>query len=127
MKTSVKFDTREFEAAIKRGRFTRSDMLDLEKPVALTVVNKQREKVPVDTGATRASIGQHIQKATETEVVDHIGPETDYAPYIELGVISKPNYPIQPFVRPSVFGNENNINRAATEAFKMKISEKYGR
>lgn len=112
--------------AFKKGSLTRNDMLDIEKPVALTIVNKQREKVPVDTGETRASIGQHIQSATSEEVIDHIGPETDYAPFIELGIPSKPNYPIQPFIRPSVNGNENNINRVANVAFEAKIREKYG-
>jgi len=112
--------------ALEGGKLTASDMLDIEKPVALTIVNKQRQDVPVDTSLTKNSIQPHIQSATDTEVIDHIGPETDYAPYIELGVVSKPNYPIQPFVRPSVFGNERNIGNVAAEAFKRKAQEKYG-
>ena len=112
--------------ALKGGEFSRNDMLDIEKPVSLTIVNKQREKVPVKSGDTKGSIGPHIQKATENEVIDHIGPETDYAPFIELGVISKPNYPIQPFVRPSVYGNERNIQNVAEAAFEAKVKEKYG-
>ena len=112
--------------ALKGGEFSRNDMLDIEKPVSLTIVNKQREKVPKDTHDTENSISPHIQKATENEVIDHIGPETDYAPFIELGVISKPNYPIQPFVRPSVYGNERNIQNVAEAAFEAKVKEKYG-
>lgn len=119
-------DIRQAMKALEGGKLTRNDMLDIEKPVALTIVNKQREKVPVDTSDTKGSIGPHIQKATDEEVIDHIGPETDYAPFIELGVISKPNYPIQPFVRPSVYGNERNISNVAKAAFKKKMSEKYG-
>lgn len=106
--------------------FSRDDMLDIEKAPALVVVNKQRQDVPVDISLTKNSIQQHVQSATDTKVLDHIGPETDYAPYIELGVVSKPNYPIQPFVRPSVFGNEAAIRKAAIAAFKSKIQAKHG-
>ena len=119
-------DIRQAMELFRLGEFTKKDMLEIEKPVALTIINKQREKVPVDTANTKVSIGQHIEKATETMVEDHIGPETDYAPFIELGVASKPNYPIQPFVRPSVFGNERNIQNVAVAAFKAKLKEKYG-
>lgn len=122
--TSV--DASQAIKALKKGMFTEGDMLDIEKPIALTIVNKQREKVPTDTTATQNSIGQHIESSSATEVVDHVGPETDYAPFIELGVTSRPNYPIQPFVRPSVFGNESAIEKTAQAAFKAKVEEKYG-
>lgn len=122
----MKVDAREALAALQRGAFSSGDLLDIEKPVALTIVNKQREKVPTDTHDTENSIRPHIQRANASEVIDHIGPETDYAPSIELGVASKPNYPIQPFVRPSVFGNERTIQSVAATSFKRKIQEKYG-
>ena len=112
--------------AFTDGALTKNDLLDIEKPVALTIVNKQRELVPVDTAATKNSISPHIQSASDKEVIDHVGPETDYAPFIELGVTSKPNYPIQPFIRPSVFGNERNIQNVASAAFEAKVKEKYG-
>lgn len=124
---SKNVDISEALAAFKKGGLTVDDLLDIEKPIALTIVNKQREKVPVDTAATKNSISPHLQKASGDEVVDHIGPETNYAPYIELGVASKPNYPIQPFVRPSVFGNERALAKVAGEAMKRKVTEKYGR
>ena len=120
-------DTSQADKLLNNLKLSTNDMLDIEKPVALTIVNKQREKVPVDTGLTRTSIGPHIQDKSEKQIVDHVGPETDYAPYIELGVISKPNYPIQPFVRPSVFGNEKTINKVAQSAFEAKVKEKSGR
>jgi len=126
MKTTASVDALKAIAALKGGKFTREDMLDIEKPIAMTVVNKQREKVPVDTSATKTSITPDIQRATAEEVIDHIGPQTTYAPYIELGVASKPNYPIQPFVRPSVYGNEGNIENVAKAAFLAKKREKYG-
>ena len=119
-------DDRDVMRALKKLELNTSDMLDIEKPIALTIVNKQREQVPVDTAATKTSIGQHIQSASVDQVIDHVGPETDYAPYIEFGVASKPNYPIQPFVRPSVFGNERNIENVAVSALKKKVAEKHG-
>jgi len=119
-------DASEAIAALKHGKLTEGDMLDIEKPIALTIVNKQTELVPVKSGATKLSIKQHIQSSSKDKVVDHIGPETDYSPFIELGVVSKPNYPIQPFVRPSVFGNESVIGKVAGAAFKSKVKEKYG-
>ena len=122
----MSIDTRQADALLNRLDLSKPDMLDIEKPIALTIVNKQREKVPVDTAATKTSIGPHIETATDKQVVDHVGPETDYAPFIELGVATKPNYPIQPFIRPSVFGNEGTIERVASEAFKQKVEEKRG-
>ena len=126
MKQTASVDASKALAALKGGKFTREDMLDIEKPVGLTIVNKQREKVPTDTFATKISITPDIQKASSDEVIDHIGPQTDYAPYIELGVASRPNYPIQPFVRPSVYGNEDNIGNVAKAAFLAKAKEKLG-
>jgi len=120
---TIKIDTKDVDAALRRGKFTAEDMKDMEKPIALTIINKQRELVPVKTSATKNSCSQHIQSATATQVIDHVGPETDYAPNIEYGVTSKPNYPIQPFVRPSVFGNEGVIRSVAEAAFKAKIAE----
>ena len=126
MKTTSSVDASKALAALKGGRFNQSDMLAIEKPVALTIVNKQREKVPTDTFATKTSITPDIQSASSDEVIDHIGPQTTYAKYIELGVASRPNYPIQPFVRPSVYGNEGNIENVAQAAFKAKAKEKLG-
>ena len=120
---TIKIDTKDVDAALRRGKFTAEDMKDMEKPIALTIINKQRELVPVKSGDTKASCSQHIQEATATRVIDHVGPETTYAPNIEYGVTSKPNYPIQPFVRPSVFGNEGVIRSVAEAAFKAKIAE----
>jgi len=122
---SMTIDDRQVMAFLKKG-LTVGDMLGIEKPMALTVVNRQRSLVPVDTAATKTSIKPDIQTATATKVEDHIGPSTDYAPYIEFGVTSKPNYPIQPFVRPSVNGYERVIKNVANAAFKKLIGQKYG-
>ena len=119
-------DDREVIAALKGGALSVQDMLDILKPASLTVVNKQRQLVPVDTAATKTSIRPDIQEFSAEKVVTHIGPSTDYAPSIEFGVTSKPNYPIQPFVRPSVNGNEKSIINVAQAAFKKLVGQKYG-
>ena len=87
-------------------RLTKAQMLTIEKPGAAVVMNVQRTKVPVDTGATKESIQQHIIEAGKDEIVDDIGPETYWSFWIEFGN-SYPNYPVQPFVRPSA--DESNI------------------
>ena len=123
---TFKVDDREVIAALKKGLLSVGEMLSIEKPGALTIVNKQRQDVPVDTAATKNSIQPDIQIATAEQVIDHIGPSTDYAPSIEFGVTSKPNYPIQPFVRPSVTGYETKIINVIQAAFKALIGKKYG-
>jgi len=116
---SLHVDISKFGPALDRKKLTRQNMLDIRGAGARIVINKQRELVPVDTGATRASINSHIIEATEKRVVDEIGPETDYAPFIEFGT-SNPNYPIQPFVRPSIEGsNASAIRNAMETCFKI--------
>lgn len=122
----MKVDARQALRFFNTAALTGADLLEIEKAPALVIVNSQRQDVPVDTSATKNSIMQHVQSASSGQVIDHIGPETDYAPYIELGVASKPNYPIQPFVRPSVFGKEAQIAKAAATVFVMKAKQKHG-
>ena len=127
-RVTVKIDDRQVQAAFKKGKLSAGDLLEIEMPMALTVVNTQRMLVPVDTGATRASIKPDVQTATPLKVVDHIGPSTEYAPSIEFGVRSKPNYPIQPFVRPSAFGAaKKRVLKVGQAAYKALIERKYGR
>lgn len=119
----MKVDDREVMAFLKKG-LTVGDMLTIEKPIALTIINAQRLLVPKYTHDTENSVSPHIQSATAEQVIDHVGPETDYSPSIEFGITSKPNYPIQPFVRPSA--KAKNIQSVANAAFRRKIKEKYG-
>lgn len=124
---SSRVDSREVTALFKNVKLTEQDLLDIEKPGGLNVANTQKTLVPVDTAATKTSISQHIQSSSDTEVIDHIGPETDYAEFIEFGVISKPNYPIQPFVRPSAMGaSADKVFNVIEFAFRKKVEEKSG-
>ena len=120
-------DDREVRAFLKSAVITETEMLAIEKPMALTIVNNQRIQVPKDTHATELSIRPDVQLSSPTEVVDHIGPSTDYAPSIEFGITEKPNYPIQPFVRPSAVGKSAAmVKRVAAAALKKLVRKKHG-
>ena len=124
---STKVDTSEVDAFLRKAVFTATEMLIMEKPAALTIVNAQRARVPVDTAATKTSISSEIQVSTGRLVTDHIGPSTTYAPSIEFGVVSKPNYPIQPFVRTSVMGPGGKlVEKVAGIALKKMVQRKHG-
>lgn len=114
-------DTAKFKRDIERMKVSAPELLAISGAGAAVIRNFQKLAVPVDTAATKTSIGSHIQHASILQVVDHIGPETDYAPHIEFGT-SNPNYPIQPFVRPSVFGREAKIYSAISAAFSAVIN-----
>lgn len=124
---SSRVDAREVTALFKNVKLTEQDLLDIEKPGGLVIANAQRTLVPVDTGATKTSIAPEIQSSSDTEVIDFIGPSTMYAEFIEFGVISKPNYPIQPFVRPSAMGKSaDTVFNVIEIAFREKVEQKSG-
>ncbi len=124
---TITVNDKEVLAKFKLGKTTTADMLSIEAPIAAEIINKARRLVPKKTHATDESISQHIKHATPTFVMDHVGSETDYSKYIEFGVPSKPNYPIQPFMRPASLGNIAAIKKAATAAFKAFVRRRYGR
>ncbi len=101
MKSNVTVDYSSLASALKAVNFNANDLLQVEGAGAYVLVNGMRQRVAVDTAATKNSVKPHITEATNTRVIDEVGPETSYAPYIEYGVQSKPNYPVQPFVRPT--------------------------
>jgi hypothetical protein len=119
----MSIDVSGLQEAVAKGKTTRQDLLNIRGAGAKIIINKQRELVPIDTGATKTSIMSHIITATAKNVVDDVGPETKYAPVIEYGDPSNPNYPIQSFIRPSVAGEQQTIiNNVCTEAFKRITS-----
>lgn len=103
MPPSFKIDvnTREFERAIRRAATTRRELTDFQDYGARELISIMKRLVPVDEGTTRDSISSHIIVASDESVSNEVGPETPYAEYIEFGIASRPNYPIQPFVRPA--------------------------
>ena len=86
-----------------------------------------RMRVPVDTAATKTSVDSHIIESSNVRVVDDVGPETIYAPNIEYGIQDKPNYPIQPFVRPTAFEDLAKIVSAIGYSFGQLVMGRWAK
>ena len=125
MNADFKVNDSGLQNALKAISLNASELLQVEGAGAYTLVNGMRMRVPVDTAATKNSIMPHIVTATELLVEDEVGPETDYAPNIEYGIKSKPNYPIQPFVRPTAFEDLAKVIKAIGTAFGQLIISKW--
>ena len=97
----IDVDSRAFEKAVRKSLTKESDMADFQDYGAKELISIMRRLVPVDSGDTKDSIGSHITSTSDDKIVNEVGPETPYSGYIEYGITSRPNYPIQPFVRPA--------------------------
>lgn len=64
--------------------------------------------VPQPTGALRDSIVKQVDPVTLSATT---GTNMEYAPYVEFGLKSNPNYPIQPYLRPALKDNKSNIKK----------------
>lgn len=123
--SGIAVDTSQLEKALKAIDFKGIDLLNIEGAGAAVLVNGMRMRVPVDTAATKNSVQSHITEQTDVQVVDEVGPETSYAPYIEYGVKSKPGYPSQPFVRPTVQEDFSKVVKAIGTAFGQLLVERW--
>jgi len=118
MKPGMTVDTSSIKAALKQVEIYRDDLIFIEGAGAAVLVNGMRMRVPVDTAATKNSIRSgHFVELSDSVVSDDIGPETEYAPSIEYGIKSKPNYPMQPFIRPTAFEDFAKVISAIGWAF----------
>ena len=88
-----------------------------------------KQRVPVDTGATKSS----IQVFPEDELTAYVGPTTSYAPFIEFGTgrrgasSNHPDLPsgyrhgpsvggrAQPFLTPALEAEQKQFRKALTE------------
>lgn len=147
MRIKITVDTRQMMDKLKRAPLSERDMLDIEGAGAKVIINSQRTDVPVDTSATKNSINSHITESSSTTVVDEIGPETEYAIYLEYGTgefaesgkgrkggwvykdASGFHFTLgmqpRPFVRPSIFGKEDDIVRAITATYVLLLNMKW--
>jgi HK97 gp10 family phage protein len=116
---SMTIDTTDFDEMMRRARLTESDLLNIEGAGAAVLVNAMRTKVPVDTGATRASVMSHIVSSSNIKVEDDIGPETNYAPYLEYGT---KRMRAQSFVRPAAYEKLNQVVSAISHAYAAWVS-----
>lgn len=127
MKPGMTVDASMFKKALADISINASELLQIEGTGAYTLVNGMRMRVPVDTAATKNSIMPHIVESSDVRVVDEVGPETDYAPAIELGIQDKPNYPIQPFVRPTAFEDLAKVVSAIGNSFAQFVISRWPR
>lgn len=119
-------DEDEFMEALRKIEITDAELMSVAGAGSAVIKTTQKLLVPVDTGATRASIAEHFEQGDAIASIE-IGPSTEYAPYIEFGT-SNPNYPIQPFVVPSVFGRSlTDTVKAIAAAFAMLVQSKWKR
>jgi len=124
-KSDFVIDPSSLKKALKDVNLNGNDVLQIEGAGAYTLVNGMRMRVPKDTHATENSIRPHIIVATDTLVIDEVGPETDYAYNIEYGIKSKPNYPIQPFIRPTAFEDFAKVIKAIGTAFGQIVVSRW--
>lgn len=122
MKLSIKIDMRDFYRMIDDITLTEREMLQIAGSGAKVQQNGQKMRVPVDTAATKNSIIAKPDEASATRVVMDIGAYTEYAPNIEYGRRDMPNYPIQPFVRPTVTEDHDQTVDAIEAAFKLVLN-----
>ena len=127
MKAGITVDASGFRKSITRIDITASELLQIEGAGAAVLKNGMRMRVPVDTAATKTSVDSHIIESSNIRVVDDVGPETIYAPNIEYGIQDKPNYPIQPFVRPTAFEDLAKIVSAIGYSFGQFVMGRWAK
>lgn len=149
MNVTIKLDTSQFKDALKKITLDRQDLLDIEGAGAYVAVNGMRMRVPVQTAATKNSIKPHIVEADNTHVIDEVGPETDYAPYLEYGTgvyaeggngrqtpwvyfseklghfVRTVGMKAQPFIRPTAIEDDGKIQNAVSSAFKKIVEGRW--
>jgi len=114
----------EFMEALRNIELTDEELMHVAGAGSAVIKTTQKLLVPVDTGATRASIAEEFTKGDSIASIE-VGPSTEYAPYIEFGT-SNPNYPIQPFVVPSAFGESlAQTIKSIAVAFAMLVQSKW--
>ena len=121
MANNINIDTTDLDAHIRNVRFSASELLHIAGAGAAVLVNGMRMRVPKKTHATEISTRSHIIKSTSTYVEDEVGPETEYAPNIEYGRRDMPNYPKQPFVRPTADADLPQVVSAISHAYKAYL------
>ena len=71
-------------------------------------------RVPVDTGNLQGAITSDPVRPDKLTWLVHTG-DVEYAEFVEYGVRSKPNYPIQPYMTPAAEAERPHFVREMTE------------
>lgn len=86
-------------------------LTEMERTMNLAVLMIERDAkifCPVDTGRLRASISHRIVKEN-TLIYAECGTNVHYAPYVEFGLVSKPNYHPRSYLTPAWHKNKYQI------------------
>ena len=83
---------------------------------AVVVHGQASELSPVDTGNLKGSLNYAVDMQDEDGPAAHIGTNTEYAPYVEMGTSKMA---AQPYLRPALDGTRDELVRMA-EKIKRK-------
>jgi hypothetical protein len=126
MKPKMDVDISKLMRALKNIDLTADDLLEIGYAGSAVIQANQRIDVPKDSHETELSILPRIVTSQRTHLELDIGPATEYAPVIEYGRSDMPNYPIQPFVRPSARGQSKiDTLKAIGSALGYKVVSKW--
>ena len=103
------------------------DAVQAMLPAAYILRDAAIEIVPVDTGSLKASIiadelpsdGAFVSAGGEGFLTPKGGP-VDYATFVEYGN-NNPNYPIQPYMRPALDNNEDEMRDAISKNIQSQM------
>jgi len=75
---------------------------------------------PVNGGTLRGSIVKNVEN---NKLEGIVSTNVEYAPYVELGLKSNPNYPRQPYMRPALFDNKDKIRKIFIREGKKAVDK----
>jgi HK97 gp10 family phage protein len=144
----ITVDTSQLEKALKAIDFKGADLLNIEGSGAAVLSNGMKMRVRKDTAATANSVQSHIVEKTDNRVIDEVGPETTYAPWLEYGTGEKAEkgdgrkggwsykdtdgnwhftrgMKAQPFVRPTAQQDFDKVIRAIGTTFGQLLVQRW--
>jgi len=148
MNPTITYDTKQFDAALKRITVDVPTLQKFEQKGARVLIEGMKERAAVDSGDMRDSIQSHITEASIQKIEDEVGPEVKYAIYQEYGtgiyaengagrstpwvyrrkdgtfVRTVGNRP-HPFVRPTAINDKDKTINAIEAEFKRFILTKW--
>lgn len=148
MNPTITYDTRDFDAALKKITIDVPTLQKFEQKGARVLIEGMKERAAVDTGEMRDSVQSHITEASVEKIEDEVGPEVKYAIYQEYGtgiyaeagngrqtpwvyrrkdgtfVTTRGNRP-HPFVRPTAINDKDKTINAIEAEFKRFILTKW--
>ena len=148
MNPTIVYDTRDFDAALKKITIDVATLQKFEQKGAKVLIEGMKERAAVDTGDMRDSIQSHITESSIEKIEDEVGPEVKYAIYQEYGtgiyaengqgrstpwvyrrkdgtfITTRGNRP-HPFVSPTAINDKDKTIKAIEAEFKRYVLTKW--